>query len=53
MMVSSSSGLNHIISKHFFWYKSSTSFHSFTPHLSIPLQGWIQYYCDDIPFHCY
>jgi hypothetical protein len=53
MMVSFSFGLNHIVSKHFVWCKSSTSFHNFTPHLPIPLHGWIQYYCDDIPFHCY
>jgi hypothetical protein len=53
MMVSSSSGLNHIVPKHFVWCKSSTSFHSFTMHLPIPLHGWVQLYCDDIPFHCY
>jgi hypothetical protein len=53
MMVSSSLELNHIVLKHFVWYKSSASFHSFTPHLPIPLHGWILYYYDDIPFFCY
>jgi hypothetical protein len=39
MMVSSSFRLNHIVSKHFIWCKSFTSFHSFTLHLPIPLYG--------------
>jgi hypothetical protein len=40
-MMVSSSGLNHIVLKHFVWCKSFTSFHSFTLHLFIPLHGWI------------